>query len=68
VEGRTNYHNAQSKVSKRDLLWLLLFLKDLVGSRTKEYFLLVWKELTRIAQSKGKDKLLDWHDSTYHKI
>ena len=32
VESRTNYRNAQSKVSKTDLLWLLLLIKDLVSS------------------------------------
>lgn len=60
--------NAQSKVSKTDLLWLLPLTKDLVGSRTKESFELAWKELNRAAQSKGKDNLLDWLDSTYHEI
>ena len=60
--------NAQSKVSKTDLLWLLPLIKDLVGSRTKESFELAWKELNRVAQSKGKDNLLDWLDSTYHEI
>ncbi len=60
--------NAQSKVSKTDLLWLLPLIKDLVGSRTKESFELAWKELNRAAQSKGKDNLLDWLDSTYHEI
>ena len=42
VEGRTNYRNAQSKVSKTDLLWLLPLIKDLIGSRTKESFQLAW--------------------------
>ena len=60
--------NAQSKVSKTDLLWLLPLIKDLVGSRTKESFELAWRELNRVAQSKGKDNLLDWLDSTYHEI
>jgi len=43
-------------------------LKDLVGSRTKESFDLAWNELIRVAESKGKEKLIDWLDSTYHKI
>ncbi len=60
--------NDQSKVSKTDLLWLLPLLNDLVGYGTKEYFQLAWTELTRVAQSKGKDKLIDWLDSTYHEI
>ena len=50
------------------MLWLLPLTKDLVGSRTKESFELAWKELNRAAQSKGKDNLLDWLDSTYHEI
>ncbi|MFA5484056.1 MAG: transposase, partial [Candidatus Cloacimonadaceae bacterium] len=60
--------NAQSKVSKTDLLWLLPLMKDLVGSRTKESFILAWSELTRVSEAKGKDKLSDWLDSTYHEI
>ena len=60
--------NAQSKVSKTDLLWLLPLIKDLVGSRTKESFQLAWTELNRVAQSKGKDKLLEWLDESYHEI
>lgn len=60
--------NAQSKVSKTDLLWLLPLIKDLVGSRTKESFELAWRELNKIAQSKGKSNLLDWLDDTYHEI
>ena len=60
--------NDQSKESKTDLLWLLPLLNDLVGYWTKEYFQLAWTELTRVAQSKGKDKLIDWLDSTYHEI
>ena len=60
--------NAQSKVSKTDWLWLLPLIKDLVGSRTKESFELAWKELNKVAQSKGKDNLLDWLDSTFHEI
>jgi len=59
---------AQSKVSKADLLWLLPLMKDLVVSRTKESFELAWKELVHITQAKGKDKLLDWLDNTYHEI
>lgn len=50
------------------MLWLLPLTKDLVGSRTKESFELAWKELNRAAQSKDKDNLLDWLDSTYHEI
>lgn len=60
--------NAQSKVSKTDLLWMLPLLKDLVGSRTKDSFKLAWKELVNTAESKGKDKFLDWLDSTFHEI
>ena len=60
--------NAQSKVSKTDLLWLLPLLKDLVGSRTRDSFELAWKELINTAQAKAKDKLLDWLDSTFHEI
>ena len=60
--------NAQSKVSKTDLLWLLPLLKDLVGSRTVDSFELSWKELINTAQAKAKDKLLDWLDSTFHEI
>lgn len=61
--------NAQSKVSKTDLLWWLLpLIKDLVGSRTKELFEVAWKELNRVARFWGKDTLLDWLDSTYHEI
>jgi len=60
--------NAQSKVSKTDLLWMLPLLKDLVGSRTRESFKLAWKELINTAQAKGKDNFLDWLDSTFHEI
>jgi len=60
--------NAQSKVSKADLQWLLPLMKDLVGSRTVDSFKLAWKELINTAQAKGKDKLLDWLDSTFHEI
>ena len=60
--------NAQSKVSKTDLMWMLPLLKDLVGSRTVDSFELAWKELINTAQAKGKDKLLDWLDSTFHEI
>ncbi len=60
--------NAQSKVSKTDLLWLLPLLKDLVGSRTRESFELAWNELHRVVDAKGKEKLRDWLDSTYHDI
>ena len=49
--------NAQSKVSKTDQLWLLPLLKDLVGSRNRESFELAWRELNRVVQAKGKDKL-----------
>lgn len=60
--------NAQSKVSKADLLWLLPLMKDLVGSRTRESFDLAWNELIRVVDAKGKEKLRDWLDSTYHEI
>ncbi len=60
--------NAQSKVSNTDLLWLLPLIKDLVSSSNKESFQFAWTELTRVAQSKGKNSLLDWLDSTYHEI
>ena len=60
--------NAQSKVSKTDLLWLIPLLKDLVGSRTRESFELAWNELFRVVDAKGKEKLRDWLDSTYHEI
>jgi transposase-like protein len=43
-------------------------MKDLVGSRTVDSFELAWKELINTAQAKGKDKLLDWLDSTFHEI
>lgn len=60
--------NAQSKVSKTDLLWLLPLLKDLVGSRTRDSFELAWKGLTSVVQTRGKGRLLDWLDSIYHAI
>ncbi|MBP7118384.1 MAG: IS256 family transposase [Candidatus Cloacimonetes bacterium] len=60
--------NAQSKVSKTDLLWLVPLIKDLVGSRTKDSFALAWNELSRVVEAKSKDKLRDWLDSTYHEI
>jgi transposase-like protein len=60
--------NARSKVSKTDLLWLMPLMKDLVGSRTRESFELAWNELTRVVEAKGKEKLRDWLDSTYHDI
>ncbi len=60
--------NAQSKVSKTDQLWLLPLLKDLVGSRNRESFELAWRELNRVVQAKGKDKLLEWLDATYNEI
>jgi len=60
--------NAQSKVSKTDLVWLLPLIKDLVGSRTIESFNLAWKELTKTVEIKGKDRLLEWLEDTYHEI
>lgn len=60
--------NAQSKVSKTDLLWLLPLLKDLVGSRTRESFELAWRHLCSVVEAKGKVKLGDWLDDTYHEI
>jgi len=42
--------NAQSKVSKTDLLWLVPLLKDLVGSRTRVSFELAWNELSRVLE------------------
>ena len=60
--------NAQSKVTKTDLAWLIPLTKDLVGSRTRESFELAWNELTRATETKGKEKLMDWLDSTYHEI
>jgi len=60
--------NAQSKVSKTDLLWLLPLLKDLVGSRTRESFELAWRHLCSVVEAKGKDKLGSWLDDTYHEI
>ena len=60
--------NAKSKVSKTDNDWLIPLMKDLVGSRTKGSFELAWQKLINIAQAKGKDKLLDWLDCTYHEI
>jgi len=60
--------NAQSKVSKTDFLWLMPLLKDLVGSRTTESFELSWQKLNSVVSSKGKDRLQDWLDSTYHEI
>jgi len=60
--------NAQSKVSKTDLLWLLPLLKDLVGSRTKESFELAWRNLCSVVEAKGKEKLGSWLDDTFHEI
>ncbi len=60
--------NAQSKVSKTDLLWLLPLIKDLVGSRTRESFDLAWNDLIKVVEAKGKEKLRDWLDGTYHEI
>jgi len=60
--------NAQSKVSKTDLLWLMPLLKDLVGSRTIDSFELSWQKLSSVVSSNGKVKLQDWHDSSYHEI
>jgi hypothetical protein len=56
-EGRTNYHNAQSKVSNTDFLWLLPLIKDIVGAKTKKSFQLAWTELTRVAQGLKIEKL-----------
>jgi putative transposase len=60
--------NAQSKVSKTDLLWLLPLLKDLVGSRTKESFELAWRNLCSVVEAKDKEKLGSWLDDTFHEI
>jgi len=60
--------NAQSKVSKTDLIWLLPLLKDLVGSRTRESFELAWRHLCGVVEAKGKEKLGNWLDDTYHEI
>lgn len=47
---------------------LIPLLKDLVCSRTRESFDLAWNELIRVAESKKKEKLRGWLDSTYHDI
>jgi len=60
--------NVKSKVSKAELHWLLPRIKDLVNSSTRESFAAAWSELIKAAQARGKDKLLDWLDSTYHEI
>ena len=60
--------NATYKVSKTDLFWLLPLIKDLVSARKKESFQFAWKELNRVAQSKVKDKLLEWLYKSYQEI
>jgi len=60
--------NAVDKVSKTDLVWLLPLLKDLVGSKSRPGFELAWQELVSAVEEKGKSKLRDWLDSTYHEI
>jgi len=60
--------NAQSKVSKTDLVWLLPHLKDLVGSRTKASFELAWQNLCGVVEANGKEKLRNWLDESYHEI
>ncbi|MDP3113661.1 MAG: transposase [Candidatus Cloacimonadaceae bacterium] len=60
--------NAQSKVSKADLVWLMPLLKDVVCSGTKESFELAWKELIKVVETKGRDRLSEWLDSTYLEI
>jgi len=60
--------NAQSKVSKTDLVWLLPHLMDLVGSRTKASFELAWQNLCGVVEANGKEKLRNWLDESYHEI
>lgn len=60
--------NAQTKVSKSDLLWLIPLLKNLVNSVTRESFELVWSELIKEVETKGKCKLLYWLEESYHEI
>ena len=60
--------NAQSKVSKSELLWLIPLLKNLVNSVTRESFELAWSDLTQEVDTKGKARLRDWLDESYHEI
>jgi len=60
--------NAQSKVSKSDLLWLTPLLKNLVNSVTGESFELAWSDLTQEVDNKGRDKLRDWLEESYYEI
>ena len=60
--------NAGNKVAKSDLVWLLPLLKDVVGSKSRASFDIAWQNLIRSVESKGKERLLDWLDSTFHEI
>jgi len=60
--------NAQSKVSKTDLVWLTPLLKSVVCSGTKESFELAWKELIKVVEAKRHEKVSNWLESTYHDI
>jgi len=60
--------NAGNKVAKSDLGWLLPLLKDVVGSKTRAAFDIAWQNLIERVESKGKERLLDWLDNTFHEI
>ena len=60
--------NAGNKVAKSDLVWLLPLLKDVVGSKTRGAFDIAWQNLIARVEIKGKERLLDWLDSTFHEI
>jgi transposase-like protein len=60
--------NAIAKVSEADLRWFVPLLKNLVNSSTKSMFDMAWDDLVRETEARGREKLLDWLDSTYHGI
>lgn len=60
--------NAVDKVSKVDLPWLLLLLKDLVSSKSRSAFELAWSNLTETVTARNRNKLQDWLESTYQEI
>jgi hypothetical protein len=58
--------NAQSKVSKTVLIWLLPLLKDL-WLENEESFELAWRHLCGVVEAKV-GKAWNWLDDTYHEI
>jgi hypothetical protein len=60
--------SAKKKKLEPNQFWFLALLKNLANSSTKSVFDLAWYELGKELAAKGREKLLDWFDSSSHDI